>query len=95
MPPEKEAIIEVTEIVQAEEEIPVVPKEEKWTPKTALGKKVVSGEITDIGVILDNGYPILEKGNFINAKMPIKFGGHGEAWYPYRFGTCRRQFKSG
>lgn len=32
----------------------------KWKPKTELGKKVKSGEITDIDEILDNGLRILE-----------------------------------
>lgn len=35
-----------------------IPSE--WTPKTDVGRKVHSGEITDIDVILDNGMAILE-----------------------------------
>ena len=31
-----------------------------WKPKTELGRKVKESEITDIDVILDNGYTILE-----------------------------------
>ncbi len=48
-------------IVEQEEEQPVVVAEEQWAPKTELGKKVSSGEIKDIEVILDNGYNIMEK----------------------------------
>jgi small subunit ribosomal protein S5 len=33
---------------------------EAWKPKTELGMKVKTGEITDIDYILDNGYKILE-----------------------------------
>jgi len=40
------------------------PKQEfdkgAWQPRTALGKKVKSGEIKDIAEILDNGWSILE-----------------------------------
>lgn len=32
-----------------------------WEPKTQIGKKVASGDITDIHEILDRGEPILEK----------------------------------
>ncbi len=32
-----------------------------WLPKTELGRKVKSGEISDINDIIDNGYRILEK----------------------------------
>ena len=33
---------------------------DKWVPKTNLGRKVKSGEITHIDQILDNGHKILE-----------------------------------
>ena len=33
---------------------------ERWVPKTEIGKKVKSGEITDIDQILDKGLRILE-----------------------------------
>src|SRR3989344_2873797 len=33
---------------------------ENWKPKTELGRKVKSLEITDIGQVLDNGMKILE-----------------------------------
>lgn len=36
------------------------PDLEKWIPKTEIGRKVKSGEITDIAVILDSGTKILE-----------------------------------
>ena len=35
-------------------------EKESWQPKTELGKKVKSGEITDIDEILDKGYRIME-----------------------------------
>ncbi len=38
----------------------VKPIEETWTPTTELGKKVRSGEITDIDQIFDSGLRILE-----------------------------------
>lgn len=47
--------------ILVDEEAPILIKEEDWYPKTELGKKVNSGEITDINFILDNGYVILEK----------------------------------
>ena len=37
-------------------------KEEIWIPKTSLGKKVASGEITSIEEILENGLRIQEAG---------------------------------
>jgi small subunit ribosomal protein S5 len=42
---------------------------DKWQPKTAVGKKVKAGEITDIDKILDNGNKILEA-EIIDALMP-------------------------
>ncbi|MEM2915838.1 MAG: 30S ribosomal protein S5 [Candidatus Woesearchaeota archaeon] len=56
---EKDIITEIPE-----EEAIEVPKEivdiAAWQPKTSLGKKVKSGEITDIDQILDKGLKILE-----------------------------------
>ncbi len=57
-----------------------------WKPKTALGKKVKSGEIKNIDEILDAGYKILEAGisdSLLNLKTDLiaigqskgKFGG--------------------
>jgi len=43
--------------------------EESWSPKTDLGKKVLSREITDIHQILDKGTPIMEKG-IVDALIP-------------------------
>ena len=40
-----------------------------WTPKTELGKRVKSGEITDIKEIFDKGYKILEP-QIIDALIP-------------------------
>ncbi|MEM4397235.1 MAG: 30S ribosomal protein S5 [Candidatus Woesearchaeota archaeon] len=48
--------------ILVDEEAPIIIDEGEWKPKTELGKKVASGEITDINFILDNGYVILEKG---------------------------------
>ena len=36
------------------------PVEEVWEPKTILGKKVASGEITSMEEIYEKGYRILE-----------------------------------
>ena len=47
------------EVVLAEIKKSRVEKE-SWQPKTELGKKVKSGEITDIDEILDKGYRIME-----------------------------------
>jgi small subunit ribosomal protein S5 len=60
---------ELKEIVEVEEGAPVLIKEDEWKPKTELGKKVASGEITDINTILDNGNVIMEKG-IIEALIP-------------------------
>ncbi len=42
---------------------------EAWNPKTSLGKKVKSGEITKIDEILDNGLKILES-EIVDALLP-------------------------
>ena len=42
---------------------------EPWVPKTELGKKVMSGEITDIHDVLDKGLLILEK-DIVEALIP-------------------------
>ena len=42
-------------------DIEVVFDPEKWTPTTDLGRRVKSGEITNIDDILDRGLTILEK----------------------------------
>ena len=60
---EKKAVEE--EVIKAEEEIvKEIPKKtfdiEGWKPKTAIGKKVKSGEIKDIGEIVDRGWKMLE-----------------------------------
>ena len=61
---EKKAVVE-EEVIKAEEEIvKEIPKRafdaEGWKPKTDIGKKVKSGEIKDIGEILDKGWKMLE-----------------------------------
>jgi small subunit ribosomal protein S5 len=57
---EKDVITEIPE-----EEAIEAPKEgvdvSAWQPKTSLGQKVKSGEITDIDQILDKGFKILEE----------------------------------
>jgi small subunit ribosomal protein S5 len=58
---EEEVQPEVIEAVE-EEEVPLFVENEKWVPKTTLGKKVLSGEIKDINFILENGMPIMEIG---------------------------------
>jgi small subunit ribosomal protein S5 len=37
-------------------------EKEAWTPKTAVGKRVLAGEISNIDEILDAGLPIMEEG---------------------------------
>ncbi len=64
-PEEQPEVIEAVE----EEDAPMYIEDEKWAPKTALGKKVLSGEIKDINFILDNGFPIMEKG-IVEALLP-------------------------
>ena len=59
--PELEAIKEVIETVPA-------PHTE-WKPKTALGRMVKDGQITDIDQIFDKGYNILEPG-IVNVLLP-------------------------
>jgi len=49
---------------QAEETV-----ENQWSPKTALGKKVAAGEITDISTVLDSGQIIMEK-EIVEALLP-------------------------
>ncbi len=57
---EKDVITELPEI-ETETKPEVKINVEGWTPKTSVGKKVRSGEITNIDSILDNGLPILEE----------------------------------
>jgi len=67
IPPAEEEII-----VPIEEEAVEIKSEfnkEAWTPKTTLGKRVKSGEITDIDYILDNGLKILEP-EIVDALVP-------------------------
>lgn len=52
--------VEVLEPIDEESTKVVVQAPSDWTPKTELGKKVRTGEITDIDTILDNGLAILE-----------------------------------
>jgi len=63
-----------------------------WVPKTAIGKKVLSGEINDIDYIFDNSYRILESeivDKLLNLEVMLmevgqskgKFGGgKGSIW---------------
>ena len=69
------------EIIEPVEEVPVVvePAEEvkaehkfdkdSWNPKTSVGKKVKSGEITSIDYILDNKLRIMEQ-QIVDTLMP-------------------------
>jgi len=54
---------DIIEVAGVEEETLPIPETDlgKWNPKTTLGKKVKSGEITNIDQILDKGEKILEK----------------------------------
>lgn len=55
-PKEEEKIEEIPAVEEVKPEIPL----ELWKPKTSLGKKVLSGEITDIEKILKSGEKIRE-----------------------------------
>ena len=57
------------------EEVPIGIKRdkgfdrEKWIPKTEIGRKIKSGEITGIEEVFDNGYKILEP-QVVDALLP-------------------------
>ncbi|PIN75894.1 30S ribosomal protein S5 [Candidatus Woesearchaeota archaeon CG10_big_fil_rev_8_21_14_0_10_37_12] len=70
---EIEPITEVEEIVEVEKETkPQLPLSiEGWKPKTSIGKKVLTKEITDIDEILDQGSPILEE-QIVDMLLPIQ-----------------------
>lgn len=57
---EKDVITELPEI-EKETKPEIKIDLDKWVPKTSIGKKVKSGEITDIDSVLDEGTPILEE----------------------------------
>ncbi|MCM2325581.1 MAG: 30S ribosomal protein S5 [Candidatus Woesearchaeota archaeon] len=57
----KKAEITANVVEELQEEAPVLPKTGDWKPKTDLGKKVFSGEVTDINEVLDKGQVILEQ----------------------------------
>ena len=61
-PNEKEAEKVLIEPVEEEavETVKMSSDLERWQPKTELGKKVKSREITNIDQVLDTGKPILE-----------------------------------
>lgn len=73
MAEEKEAVEEVVSVIEpVEEEVKVAAREfnkESWNPKTSLGKKVKSGEITSIDHILDNRLKIMEQ-QIVDTLMP-------------------------
>jgi len=58
--PEEEEKKEEEKKKEAVVEAPEIRPEEVWKPKTSLGKKVLSGEITDIEQILKSGEKIIE-----------------------------------
>ena len=59
--PVKEVLPEELEQVAKPRELPRKTfDKESWSPKTSIGKKVKSGEITDISQILDGGHKIME-----------------------------------
>lgn len=59
---EQEEALEPIVLEPVDEETPVVEYKpvQDWVPKTELGRKVKSGEIQDIDIILNNGMNILE-----------------------------------
>jgi small subunit ribosomal protein S5 len=63
-PTEEVEVVERKEIKKEEEIVKEKPKNKfdkmGWNPKTSIGKKIKTGEITDIDEILDNGQVILE-----------------------------------
>lgn len=46
-----------------------IPELSEWSPKTSIGLKVKTGEITDINFILDKGFKILEA-EIVDALVP-------------------------
>ncbi len=65
---EKDVITELPEI-EKETKPEISINVEGWNPKTAIGKKVKSGEIKDIDEILNNGILILEE-QIVDILMP-------------------------
>ncbi len=65
---EKDVITELPEI-EAETKPKITIDIEGWVPKTELGRKVKSGEVTDIDPVLDSGIPILEE-QIVDVLMP-------------------------
>jgi len=65
---EKDVITELPEI-ESETKPEIKIDVEGWIPKTGAGKKVKSGEIKNIDLILDNGIPILEE-QIVDVLMP-------------------------
>jgi small subunit ribosomal protein S5 len=61
----EEAIKEVEAVVKPKTDVNI----SAWAPKTEVGKKVKSGEITNIDEILDSGYDILEA-EIVDALLP-------------------------
>ena len=60
LPKDEEQDVPVLEPVNEEQtKVDVIPANE-WTPKTILGKKVQTGEVTNIDEILESGQAILE-----------------------------------
>ena len=61
------------------------PEEEVWVPKTNLGKKVASGEITSVEEILEAGLRIQESGIIKKLLQTLKkkikiFPLHSRSW---------------
>lgn len=57
---EKDVITEPLPEIEKETKPEIKIDVESWKPKTEVGRKVKSGEITDIDQVLDSGIPILE-----------------------------------
>lgn len=63
---------EVIEPVDVESpKVETAEKPTNWKPRTELGRKVQSGEITDIDTILDNGMTILEP-EIVESLIPLQ-----------------------
>jgi small subunit ribosomal protein S5 len=57
---EKEKVLIVPIEEESVETLKISVELDKWTPKTALGKKVKSRDMADIAAVIDSGMPILE-----------------------------------
>ena len=61
----KEIVEEIPEGIKKEKEF----RKEEWNPKTSLGRKIASKDITEIDEVFDKGYKILEP-QIVDALIP-------------------------